>query len=92
MGVLIGFAVGYWMGTRAGRDAVQELVASAQEISQSREFEALQRNALSFASDLARQTVAGARSAATDRQADGSLLAAALAAQARDLLTRRLAA
>jgi hypothetical protein len=52
--VVIGFAVGYWIGTRQGRQGLQNALASAQEIWASPETKRLLSEGLS-----AFETVAG---------------------------------
>ena len=47
MEVLIGFAVGYWVGTRQGREGMQRVVDSAREIWESPEARRLVSDGLS---------------------------------------------
>lgn len=57
MGALLGFAVGYFMGTRNGALSIDELARSFQAIRTSDEFRAVQAGAVSMAQDTFRKTV-----------------------------------
>lgn len=85
MDILIGFAVGYYVGSQAGHDAIQELKTAVTDISASEEFQALQTSAMSMAGDLARDAVSPKKNPRDE-------LALALCGQAAGALQRRLAA
>lgn len=49
MGVLLGFAIGYYLGTRDGARSVEELLDSWREITATDEFRALRTNVVAMA-------------------------------------------
>jgi len=63
MGAVVGFAVGYLLGTQAGREGLEELVASWKVISESDEVRDLVAGGMAAARDL----VAHGRGALAER-------------------------
>lgn len=57
MGALVGFAVGYMLGTQAGPDGVAKIVAAWTEISSSEEFKGMRGAALAGAGGLLGQVM-----------------------------------
>lgn len=55
MGVMIGFALGYVFGTRAGADAYGEMVTSLKTITTSGELKELAAGALGLLADVMKQ-------------------------------------
>jgi hypothetical protein len=55
MDVALGFAVGYWLGVRHGRDRLREAIDSAQAIWASPETKRLLNEGLAAAAPLVRQ-------------------------------------
>jgi hypothetical protein len=53
MEVLIGFAIGYWVGTRQGRDGLARALDAAREISSSPEARNLLEEGMSMVSAIA---------------------------------------
>ncbi|MGI9018469.1 MAG: hypothetical protein ACR2HR_15440 [Euzebya sp.] len=86
MGVLVGFAVGYYLGTRSGALSVEELVQSFNDIRKSEEFQALQGSASAMVS----QVMSGAMD--TRKESDNAALVRAVVEGGVTVLTRRLAA
>jgi hypothetical protein len=86
MEAIVGFAVGYVLGVRAGREGLEELRTAWSSIRRSEEFQALLSGAAGLAGGVLRQVVAQRRGAIADR------VAAALAGQAKEVLERRLRA
>jgi hypothetical protein len=69
MEAIAGFIVGYWLGTREGREGLQKMVDSWNEISKSDEFKALVGTAMTLGSGMVRQGI---------RQSGGSALGGAV--------------
>lgn len=55
MGVMVGFALGYVFGTRAGEDGYQEMVAALRTITSSGELKELAGAAMGLLADLLKQ-------------------------------------
>ena len=55
MGVMIGFALGYVFGTRAGAEGYQEMVSALKTITSSGELKELAGGALSVLGDVLKQ-------------------------------------
>lgn len=85
MEILIGFAVGYYVGSQAGRDAIDELRNAVGDIRGSEEFQAMQASALSMAGEFAMDAVSPKKSSQNE-------LALSLVGQAAGFLQRRMAA
>ncbi|MGH2534860.1 MAG: hypothetical protein ACRDJW_21580 [Thermomicrobiales bacterium] len=58
MGALVGFVVGYFLGTRAGREGVDDLRDAWKTISASQEFQGLRATAMSMIGVAMKQGVA----------------------------------
>ena len=56
MGVMIGFVVGYIVGTRAGAEGYNEMVAAVRTITSSGELKELARGAAGLLGDVLRQS------------------------------------
>ena len=80
METIIGFAVGYLVGTRQGRDGVERLRTTVQEIAASEEVRAIVGQAIALAAPVVRAVMRSARSGGD------SDVAAALARSAADAL------
>jgi hypothetical protein len=72
MGTLLGFALGFYLGTKAGPDGIEELAKAWQTITESEDFQALSATAKATLQGLMEQGGAGA----------GKLLAAVMGAAA----------
>ncbi len=88
MGVLLGFAVGYFLGSQAGQDAVPRLVAAFNEIRNSDEVKELLQTGVAMGQEYLQQALGSGRSG---NLADSSIVQA-LTSGAKDLIGRRLAA
>jgi hypothetical protein len=62
-GVLIGFAVGFVVGTRQGRDGVAKVIESANAIRSSKEVQKLVESALVIGMPMAKELTKAARAA-----------------------------
>ena len=82
--VVIGFAVGYYIGTRQGRKGLQDAIESAQAIMASPEAQRLLGQAISTF-----QTVAGSAMEGRDRRSGGSTRAALISSVVDEFIERR---
>lgn len=82
MGALLGFAVGYYVGTKEGRDAIPKMLDAWQHIAQSDEFKSLLSSATTMGAGLLKQGLSSR----------GGRVYPALAEGVVDLLARRRAA
>jgi hypothetical protein len=57
MGVILAFFIGYVLGTRAGREGMQQLVAAVEDIAQSPEVRGLVATAVSLLDGSLREVV-----------------------------------
>ncbi|HEV2087357.1 MAG TPA: hypothetical protein VGR21_03485 [Cryptosporangiaceae bacterium] len=67
MGALTGFVVGFWLGTQAGKNGVEEMIKAGKQIAQSEEF----KSVVSSAAQMAGSVVSAGASMATGRLGGG---------------------
>ena len=84
MEVVLGFAVGYYLGTRQGRKGLQEAIESAQAIMASPETRRLLSEAITTF-----ETVAGPAMERMGRRTGGSTRAALIGSVVDELIERR---
>jgi hypothetical protein len=89
VGAIAGFLVGYYLGTRDGREGFQRLVESWNYVSQTDEFKSLMATVVPMAQDLARR---GLTQGLAGSLMPDSKVVPALAEGVVDLLARRRAA
>lgn len=59
MVALLGFAVGYYLGSKAGPEGLEELRVAWKSIKESKEFQGLAATGTSVLGDLAKQGISG---------------------------------
>lgn len=94
MGVLMGFAVGYWLGTSAGKDAIPRLLNAFNEIRASDEVKAALQGAVGMGQQLVSQALSDRKGGNAGGLAGiaGNPIVQLIASGAKDVIGRRLAA